>query len=218
MKTQTLVIGVGVGALVLAGCQKQTAQTGGQSAPAAIKEMAEMGQAIKSGEPVVCTITGQDGAVVTYQLKGGKMRADGMQLGREGTTGSMINDMAFIYTWESGSAEGMKLALNRPTPAAAVEADEAAEEPLPPAAPDFSDEADVREYEGQGFAVDCQKETIDDAVFVPPAEVTFTDPTQMMQGAMEQVRQALPSGMGGMENNAQFREQLQQFQGEPEGN
>lgn len=211
MKAKYLVLGLPALALVLAGCKQQVAQTEEvQPEREMVSEAQEMSQAIKSGQPVICTMTGRDGAVMTYQFKGGKMRADGMALAQTGTTGSMINDLAYIYSWQQGESQGIKIAVTPETPEA-LPTGEVEPTSAVPQAPDFSDEETIDDYESQGFTVDCNEQTVDDSVFVPPAEVTFTDPGALMKGALNKIPTGLDRvGQEGLNPDVQQRlEQLQ---------
>lgn len=208
MNAKYLLVALPVLAMGLAGCKQQAVVPGEQTVKEAVGEAMEMGQAIESGDAVVCTMTSANGAVMTYQFKAGKMRADGMQMGSTDRAGSMINDMMYIYTWESGATEGMKIAIPKETPG--PQPTEAAVSPAPEI-PDFSDENTIDNYEQQGFTVDCKPGEIDDSVFVPPAEVTFTDPTALMQGVLNKIPTGLEQvGQSGM--SPEFQERLQQFQ------
>lgn len=192
-------------AAVLSGCSalpgRQVAETENAG------EAREMAAALESGRPVYCVMTDAQGGRVEYEMKEGKMRVAGMGMGE--STGYMINDGVFIYVWEEGKAEGVKMPV--PSEEDIAKAQETAEQ-YTRNIPDFYDEDSVAEYEDQGYVIDCQPRDVSDEVFVPPMGVNFVDTGAMMQNALQEVQQQgldesqlPPEALQQME---QYREQM----------
>lgn len=172
---------MGVAGMTLAGCTlpwMNKPQTTGE----VVNEMQELGAAMQAGEPMRCVMTDAEGVRVEYDVMGEKMRMAGIQMGEK--TGYMINDGEYVYTWEEGGTEGMKIRI--PTEEEIQETAEAAEE-YAQDIPDFYSEGEMAEYEDMGYSIECNPTELNDDSFVPPAEVNFTDPTVMMQEAADEM-------------------------------
>jgi hypothetical protein len=187
--------------VVLSGCSalpgRQAEETGNAG------EEREMAAALESGKPVYCVMTDAEGSRMEYEMKGGKMRVAGMAVGE--STGYMINDGMFIYIWEEGSAEGVKMPV--PSEEDVAEAQDAAEE-YTRDVPDFYNEDSVAEYEDQGYVIDCQPRNVADEVFVPPMGVNFVDTGAMMQNALQEMQQ---QGLEESQLPPEAQQQMEQY-------
>lgn len=168
---------------LLAGCTKPgTPAT--QSVSKTVSEAAEFADAIKSGKPTVCTMT-KDGNTMEYLVSGKKMRVNTTTSRTDDkgvvttTVGHMINDTAYLYTWDDKTKQGSKMAI--PTEEEAKAMADKAKQYAPSTAPKLDSEADYQGYKDQGYTIDCKAGSVDDASFTPPSDVKFIDPTQMMK-------------------------------------
>jgi len=78
---------------------------------------------------------------------------------------SSIIDTEYVYAWMQGSSDGYRIAV--------ADMDAAAANTESPA-PDYD----------QRHEYDCEEWSADESVFQPPANVTFMDPMEMLQGMM----------------------------------
>lgn len=160
---------------------KPTTMSGGQSTNSGLSEAKQFADAINSGKPTTCTLTkGTD--VMEYQVKG-KLMAAKITMSVEGktTTSNMINDGSYLYMWADGQNQGTKTAIPTEEEAKAM-AEKAKEyQQNTPAAPKFEGEADYEAFKNQGYVINCKASSVSDSIFVPPSDVTFTDPAAMMQ-------------------------------------
>lgn len=175
----------------LAGCINQSAnQSETPSSPddteqtrlansMAPEELDEISRAIESGEAVSCAMTNDTGVLMNYYFKGEKFKIIGMPGGQPSETSSMISDGEFIYNWSDESKMGTKMKI--------VEPEEVAENPETTDGSldnsgEFSQPSDLRDFYDQGYNVECSPSDIADSEFVVPADVKFTDLTEMIQG------------------------------------
>ena len=153
---------------------KITINSDSQSPTEMINEASKFAAAIESGKPYSCQMTSDD-ASMTYQLKAGKMY---MTTNTPEYSGYMINDTEYIYSWSDQSDQGSKMRM--PT----EEEVETMTEDLPDASdtPSFASESDYQAYQDQGYTITCEQADINDSLFTPPSNITFIDPTAMMEG------------------------------------
>lgn len=133
-------------------------------------------EAFSGRESVKCTFN-QSGNVSAVYVKKGKIRIDSM--GMDGAQyGNAIIDGNMVYVWQMGNNEGIMIDTSNYKSANG-------------GIPDQVMNAEKIKQEVEKSKPTCIKETIDDAVFIPPSSVIFTDYSSMMQkvqpsGAMTQ--------------------------------
>lgn len=149
-----------------------------------INEMSEWASAVASGKPVTCTIS-REGEEMEYLVMDTKMKGR-VSVSREGVSmvSYMVNDSAYLYYWQDGAKQGTKLAIPKPGEASPTPTDSTV-----PETPKF-DESGLTSLENSGYTINCKESTAVESDFVPPAGITFTDPTEMMKklpsaGAMD---------------------------------
>lgn len=145
-----------------------------------INEAQEFASAIESGKPTICTMTkGSD--LMEYSIKGKKMRIkttsniqDDKGVAKT-MIGHMINDEKFFYTWDETTKQGSKISLTvaSPSPASKTQTAESA--------PELKSAEDYNALKNEGYIINCKSSIIDDAVFTPPSDVKFIDPTEFMK-------------------------------------
>lgn len=143
---------------------------------------------LTAGGSARCTMTKTDGtSEITYSLKGKKMRMEGAPGATTQNNGIVINDGAYLYIWEKGKTEGIKSKI--PTEQEMEKLKEKSES-LMQNSPNLSDETVRKEYEDQGYKINCQAADIMDSEFVPPTTVKFTDTTALMENAAKMMDDA----------------------------
>ncbi len=173
-------------ALTLSACTHTASQSETQQ-PAAEQadSYAAVAAAIQSGQTASCVLTKKDGTgEMRYSIKGEKVRVSGLtgqtQTGAQAS--SMLLDGEFMYTWDETTKEGMKFPI--PDPAETQQAQEQV-----PQIPDLTDETSRQELTDDGYEINCTVEAVPDSVFTPPADVTFTDASAVMEGAQQMLQQ-----------------------------
>ncbi len=172
---------VGVLTIALAGC-KQTvtpsAQIETQTEAQMAGEFESVAGAIQAGRPVSCTMTKKgDNTVMTYFLKGQKMKMSGFGSTGASTTGMMISDGRTIHTWDETTKKGFTMTLPEDQ-----NIEDYAEQ-NGQNVPSIQSEEDKKALEDQGYIVDCKEQSIADSEFVPPSDVTFSDMSGLMESA-----------------------------------
>lgn len=175
----------------LAGCINQSAnQTGTPSSPdsteqtrsadsTAPEELSEISKAIESGKAVNCTLTDNTGISMNYYLKGKKFKIVGMQGGQPSETITMISDGEIVYNWSDESKMGTKMKVIKPE---GIDQNSEAIGDSPDDLSKPSQPSDLKDFYDQGYDIKCSPSEIADSEFVVPADVKFTDLTEMMQG------------------------------------
>lgn len=172
--------------------------------------------AMQSGEPIRCTAEMADGtARYEYFMSGKKFRMDGT-VTTEGKTEAYhaINDSTYLYSWSESQNQGIKIKM--PTEAEMAEQKEKYDEYMNDL-PDFSDENSVREYEDQGYSINCQPASVDQAMFTPDSSIEFSDMSAMMQQMQQTQEQSQQQTQKQMmpsltpEQQQQFQEALQKM-------
>ena len=159
---------------------KNGAAPGTQTAGQAINEASEFSNAMESGKPTACTLTkGTD--VMEYLIKNKKMRMNTTTKVAEKTTVShMINDLAYLYMWDDTTKQGTKMAV--PTEEETKDMADKAKQYQASSAPEAKfDESDYKDFQDQGYTINCKSGNVNDSDFVPPADVKFIDPSEMMK-------------------------------------
>ncbi|HCQ31403.1 TPA: hypothetical protein DIU27_03425 [Candidatus Collierbacteria bacterium] len=134
----------------------------------------KLSQIISSGGQANCKVTNlTDNTSTQISVSGKKMKIVGSDFG-EGKQGTMINDGTYTYIWTEGEKVGFKSKLE-------------AEKPLEPtenldrtAPVDSAKQVDTFEDETK-FKMDCTRGGVSDADFTPPADVQFTDFSEMLK-------------------------------------
>lgn len=165
---------LGVGAYLVNA--KKSTPGSPQTQSQTMNEASEFAEAMKSGQPTTCTLTkGTD--ITEYVIKGKKMRAN-MTTTMEGkaTRSHMINDEQSLYMWVDGQAQGSKMSLLIPSPSPLTPTPSE-----PTTVPKFESEADYKNLQDLGYTINCQSGSVDEAVFTPPTDINFIDPTEMMK-------------------------------------
>lgn len=169
MKNLALLLSV---ALFLSGCTLFS----GQSTPITgteAQKAEKLAAILASGGQADCTITNlEDKSTTRMVVSGKKMKIVGSDFG-EGKKGTMINDSVYSYIWTEGEKTGIKTKLDpdvSPTPTVADRTD-------------TSDTvASPETYEDETkYQTDCQRTSVPDSEFTPPADVIFTDLSEMMR-------------------------------------
>lgn len=151
--------------------------TSHQSTGSLQSEAVQFAEAIASGKPTTCILT-KDKDQMEYHMRGKLMAANiNSEIGGQTTTSHMINDGAYIYIWSDDHKQGTKMTIPTETETQAT-TDKAKQ--LEASAPKLEGEADYNAFKDQGYLIDCKSGGVDSSTFVPPADVTFTDPTAMM--------------------------------------
>lgn len=147
-------------------------------------------QAFTGGGSVKCTFT-QEGSTATAYIKQGKIRFDSM--GTDGAQyGNAIINGNIVYVWQAGSNQGMMIDSSKIEGANAGVNEQ------------FMDAENIK-AEVEKNQPNCVQENVDDAVFTPPASVTFTD-----YSAMTQQMQQNPAAGGNMSAD-QYQQLLEQY-------
>ncbi len=165
--------------------QSRAGSPGLQTESQIIGEAKEFAKAIESGKPARCTLTkGED--YMEYLIKGKKMRANiKTMVEGKSTMSYMINDERYLYIWAEGQAQGSKMAI--PTPEEIDEAEDKLEDyRAETGVPTFESESDYQDLQEEGYTINCTSGSVDDSEFAPPADVTFLDPTAILQEATGQ--------------------------------
>lgn len=184
MNKQVMMIGgaviliaiVAAGAFFVMSSKKSTSESmetaeeveeGGAMSKASIKSL------LGAGKNVSCKINYPDNAGSgTVYVTGDNMRSDYMMtVSGKTMEGHMISDGTYMYSWQGTT--GMKFkadAVATPSPAAGQTSQQQGA--------DINEEVDM----------DCDNWSVDNSKFTPPADVTFTDATQMMKQVQEQTQ------------------------------
>lgn len=201
---------VALSSLLLAGCTLPGTSKP-QTVSQAANEAQEFARAIESGKPTVCTMS-KAGDTMQYYIKGKMMKIDTTSSTTDAkgvaitTTGHMISDTKFLYTWDDKTKQGSKMAI--PTEEESKKMEEDAKNfQADSKVPSLESEADFDTYKNEGYTVTCKAGSVDDSLFVPPTDVKFIDPSEMMK--------AIPSpDAAGNIDMSKLKELQKQFGGE----
>lgn len=140
---------------------------------------------LTTGEAVRCSVTSRDGQKYTVTSDSKRVRVEGIMMpgknpaARE-TPGMMINDGQSSYIW-SGT-QGMKFDMTEMMKYADTR-------PLPNGTP--ADPKDWKSWakslDDSGITYDCGAAVVSDEDFIPPADVQFSDVSQMMKQVSKRV-------------------------------
>lgn len=204
MKSKNLFLTLVVFPILLMGCKAApTASNSPTQEPSAQKEdqTDQLATILSAGGSARCIMSKADGtSEVSYTIKGKKMRMEGMAGSSQQNNGTVINDGTYLYIWEKGKTEGIKSKI--PSQQEMESLKEKSKSTMQNA-PDLSDTAVRKEYEDQGYRIDCQPATVADSDFIPPTTVTFTDTSALMENAVkmmqEQSKELTPEQQAQME-------------------
>lgn len=171
---------LGIGGYFLTLNKSSKNSSGTQTVSQATNEASEFAKAIESGKPTICTMSkGAD--TMEYSIKGKKMRikttntvVDDKGVAKT-TIGNMISDEKYFYTWDDSSKQGSKMSLLVPSPSPTSSIS-----PIENA-PKLDSQTDYDNLKNEGYTINCKASSIDDAVFIPPSDIKFIDPTEMMK-------------------------------------
>lgn len=181
-------------ALTVSGCSILSQKTTQVEVPPAeqqtMNDYQKLADAMATGKSVECVMTNtQKGTSFVYQVKGKMIRTFG-QLNPDATSsGNMISDGTYLYTWSDDSQSGTKFKI--PTEAKTAESVEQSKDVLP----DLSDQTKQQEFIDSGYTIQCDPINLTDDTFIPPITVKFQDLSQMMDSA-NQFQAKMASGAG----------------------
>lgn len=159
-----------VSALFLSACSNTTAPISGTTEQKAEK----LAQIMASGGSADCKVTSlEDKTTTQIVISGKKMKFIGSDMG-EGKKGTMLNDGKYTYIWSEGEKTGFKSKVEEVTPTGTT---------ANPQEQEFDTNSKVNTFDDASkYKLDCTKRSITDTDFTPPADVKFTDFSEMMQG------------------------------------
>ncbi len=175
---------VALSSIFLAGCTLPGSSKP-QTVSQAANEAQEFAKAVESGKPTVCTMT-KAGDTMQYFIKGKMMKIDTTSNTTDAkgvaitTTGHMISDTKFLYTWDDKTKQGSKMAMPTEEETKKLEEDTKKLQ-ADSKVPKLESEADFDSYKNEGYTVTCKAGNVDDSLFVPPTDVKFIDPSEMMK-------------------------------------
>lgn len=193
---KSLLASLALGSILLAGCKAKapTAATDTTSTATAENQgsmtdkMKAWAQAASVGGGLRCSFTSKTTTTpAEYVVKGKKLHMKGVTAVQttpttgETYTGEMIVDESFVYTWDTATKVGMKMAIPS----------EEELKKLAPSTPDFTSEESFKKFEDDGYSIDCTPGIVSDAEFVPPTDVEFKDYSAMMQDTMKKVQEKM---------------------------
>lgn len=172
-------------ALMLSGCTKinnNQPQTVGEQQ----SEFAQMANAIKDGKGAYCEITQTiDGKEqqMKYWIKGEKIKATGLgNQNEQNQYGYMISNGKEMFMW-SDEEQGIKWQID--------DQQIANDNQYEPEIPDFENEENFKNFQAQGYKVNCQQQNLTDEDFTPPANIQFQSMEMMMENAFGQMKQEM---------------------------
>ena len=177
MKKVFIFVGICLLAVLLTACggQKNATPTGqpkAESISGSILDLLKLG---KSSKCVLSAKTDQTITSGTTYLSNNKARSDYEMTGPDGKAiaGHFISDGTWMYTWTEGAyAQAIKFKLDQmPTPGVEGQAQ------------DVSNLQDKMDYKCYGWAAD-------QSVFVPPANINFTDYSELLK----KLQNSIPGG------------------------
>lgn len=200
-----VVVAVVVLLLLGAGGYYLYAKSASKMAPAASTEQNSGGvfgsikDALSKSLSLQCAFTADDGVPTTAYIKAGAVRVDtnGKTVEQQG---SFIMKDKKIYFWQTATKQGTMMSVPEvsvtPTSGSTVK---------PTAA---SSEGDNMMAALEKFKNDCKPAVVADSLFTPPADVKFTDFSQMMK----QVPSGMPSGYPTGMSQQDVQKMMQQYQ------
>jgi len=180
---------LGISAIFLSGCTtgapNQTAtQTTIPSTDSAQNNFS-LKDALIQGKSLKCTFTTDQGTMTSW-IKGKKVRVEGAMFETgSGGNGGMINDGTSVYIWNDQDNQGTKFEIaTLPSPQA--DNDQAQNSQQFKDVEKWADDAQSK------YKMDCKEEVVNDSQFIPPANITFQDMSQIIN-KMKDIQKNLPS-------------------------
>lgn len=128
--------------------------------------------ALTSGDSYRCQYSNsEDNSSGVYLVKNKKFRADGQE-GTDGKPSSIIFNEQGMYIWSPGESQGFFYPVSDEDTK-----DQNSQPDQPSQFNDFLNPENLDEKED----IDCQKAAVDDSQFVPPADVSFQNFSEIMQ-------------------------------------
>jgi hypothetical protein len=179
-------------ALLLGGCTlfPSPNTTAPQTEKEVVNEAKQFTDAIKSGKPTYCKMTkGSD--TMEYWVKGKLFKMNSTttttddKIKKTVTTNShTISDATYMYSWGDQMKQGFKMRI--PTEEELQKMTEDAKK-YQDAAPKFEDETGYDKLKSDGYTINCKNTDLTEADFVPPTEVSFVDPAEMMKAVAPKI-------------------------------
>lgn len=137
-------------------------------------EAEEFAKAIESGKPTQCTMTNATDKM-EYFIKGKKMYINLSNIIENKTVLShIINDEKYFYMWTDGQKQGSKInLLTSPLPNSSAAPEQNT--------PKFESKDDYEKLKNDGYMINCKPSNIDNSAFIPPVDINFIDPSEMMK-------------------------------------
>ncbi len=130
-------------------------------------------KALQGNSSIKCTYTNESGTG-TFYVKNGMMR---METQVAGKNASMIFKKPYVYSWQEGSTQGMKMDTSQTAPTGTQQKQYTSPEDV---------QANLDKYRPN-----CSEESVADSMFELPSNVTFSDLSETMKNVM----QKMPSGV-----------------------
>lgn len=140
----------------------------------------------KAGKAIHCTVTNKENNNVTeVYIKGNKTKIMGLDTSEDTNKyGYMINDGVNAYIWSKDEKQGIKMTL--PTEEEIKKMTEEAKK-AQEQSQQYSQDQIVGKYENDQVINNCREEAVSDSEFVPPTNIEFIDPQQMMKDVQNQM-------------------------------
>lgn len=174
-------------ALLLGGCSINNVIKTPQSSQApqsTVNDATKLADAIKSGTPTYCVMT-KDSDKMEYWVKGKMFKMDSVKTTTDNpdnkpivTSSHVISDATYMYSWGEGAKQGVKIKIPTEDEMKQMTVDA---KKYQDSTPKFGDENGYNDLKSQGYTIDCKSTDIADSAFIPPADITFGDPTDMIK-------------------------------------
>lgn len=155
--------------------------------------------ALASSQSLQCEYTDEFGRKMTTYMKNGAIRSD-IAGKTDEETGSMIMKDKKFYYWSGKQGTMMEFDLSEIS------------QKITPAMEDNANQQSPEEVVSalEKYKQYCKPGTVADSLFTPPAEVKFTDLSEMMKAA-----QKSPSGAGEVMTEEQIKQLQEKYQANP---
>ena len=171
-KKRILVSSIFIFAIFLSSCSKQTPNQTINKDESLLSKAGGLASALVSGDSYKCSYTNdKDQSQGEYLVKNKMFRVDGQE-GADGQKSSIILNDKGTYMWSPGETKGFFY----PT----VKEDDSNKADGKAPVSEFDDYLNPEKLD-EKEKIDCKKASVNDSVFVPPAEVKFEDFSKMME-------------------------------------
>jgi hypothetical protein len=186
-------------AIVLSGCLHNPSAP--QTTNEVMSEWEKVGKAIAEGKSARCEMINKEtGEKSDYYIDGLKMRFETINETNPDQSGAFLTDGEYAYTWTHNNKQGVKFAL--------IDPEETEPQTTPDTdVPDFSNPEEWENYEDMGFTIMCEIEPVDESMFMPPADVQFTD----MSETNAQLQKMMENAENMDESNQPSQEEIQRL-------